>query len=506
VWTVYNPASPPVASTVKRIGYIYTTGTLPANGTAITGFQFDVITSGMPASGGSVYNLAQVFGTTYDDPANNIDPEDQVIYDESGDKNPNNFNDDSTPPAETDGSDPDGSAFDPTADTGESDPTTHATDDGTNTGSGPDGEDNEVNLNGEVTTTDGILNGPDGVPGAVGPNGVDDDFTNAVHDPSDATPEFTNTVANPADAASHIDNVTIEPISPTQAETAFNDPNNPDDQNIYGSIPTGTVVTIVYDPTPSNAGNGDTQTATYTFNGSIWVINAAHTPINIGTLDPGESVDYQVNVDFPTALAEGVSVDIPIIAFPNTGGFVTGTNAYNGESVDNITIDRVYGPFMTLLKEARILDENGAVVQNWTNSVPAAVEVEPGYVIEYRVTYTNTTEPATGGNVGLSAQDFTVYEDGDNSDDSGVAQGTNNWYTDQSGETPLTIHANGTDASDGTVNYYTEFTQDGVANDVFNGVGTLDPADDQVVEAYVNVVGTVAPGESGTMIIRRKVQ
>ncbi|MGB7413661.1 MAG: hypothetical protein WA902_05590 [Thermosynechococcaceae cyanobacterium] len=495
-WTTAAPAN----ATVKRIGFIYTGATaLPANGNAITGFRFNVVTSGLPAAGGSVYNLAQAFGKTYDDPANPNNPVDQIIYDESGDVNPNNF-ENSTPPTETNGGTPDGSDFDPTNDTGKANPTVHGTDDGSNTGVGPDGEDNQVVLTGESQVgNDNILNGPNGSPSAVGPTDDDDDYTNKAIDRDQlpaGTVVFTNTVANPATNTSRIDNVTLQPVSPLVAEAA--DESAATGQ--YGTaanIPNGTQTVISYDA--DGPGGNAPLTATYTWNGTTWTL-AAGTPINVGTLQPGQQVSYQATMSFPGTLpADGQVVPVAIIAFPDTG--VAG---YSGETVNNITLDRIYIGFMQVTKEARILSSTGAVKQDWAAS--PTVEAAPGDVIEYRISYVNTSPSLTGsGNVGLNALDFKVIEDGDNINDTGAALGTNNWYTNQVGQTPLTVHATGTSVSTGSVRYYDEFTKDAnTANDSL--IGTVDPATDSVVEAYVNEVGTVVPGGSGQMIIRRKVQ
>ena len=495
-WTT---TAPPNAA-VKRIGFVYTgAATLPANGTAITGFKFSVVTSGLPAVGGSVYNLAQAFGKTYDDPADPNNPVDQIIYDESGDVNPNNF-ENSTPPTETNGGTPDGSDFDPTNDTGIANPTVHGTDDGSNTGVGPDGEDNQVVLTGEALVgNDNILNGPNGSPSAVGPTDDDDDYTNKAIDRDQlpaGTVVFTNTVANPATNTSRIDNVTLQPVSPLVAEAA-DESAATGQYGIAANIPNGTQTVISYDA--DGPGGNPPVTATYTWDGTNWNL-AAGLPINVGTLQPGQQVNYQVTVSFPGTLpADASVVPVAIIAFPDTG--VAG---YSGETVNNLTLNRIYIGFMKVTKEVRILSSTGTVKQDWTAT--PTIEAAPGDVIEYRVSYVNTSPSLTGsGNVGLNAVDFKVIEDGDNSNDTGAALGTNNWHTDQVGQTPLTVHTTGTSVSTGSVRYYNEFTKDAdPVNDSL--IGTVDPATDSVVEAYVNEVGTVVPGGSGQMIIRRKVK
>ena len=201
-------------------------------------------------------------------------------------------------------------------------------------------------------------------------------------------------------------------------------------------------------------------------------------------------------MNFPgTAPEEGDVIPVAIIAFPDTG-----TAGYDAETVNNITIDNVYIGFMKLTKEARILDADGNLIEDWTET--PTIAAESGYVIEYRITYENTSSPLTGsGNQVLKAVDFKVIEDGDIFDQTTTA-GDNNWHSDSG--TPLTVHANGTSVSTGTVTYYDNYGEAPTTAD--SAIGTVDPADGASVEAYVNEVGEVVPGGSGTMIFRRTVQ
>ncbi|MFN5727032.1 MAG: hypothetical protein ACK48D_09955, partial [Pseudanabaena sp.] len=156
------------APTVVRVGYIFTGTLAPGFSTELVAnaFQFRVITVGLPpATGGVINNIAQVFGETVGDPTN------RVVYDESGDQNPNNF-EGAIPPA------PEGSLFTPngpTPDNGVPNPAVQDTDNNNNnTGTGPGGE---VNIF-PIVPTGGILNGPNNVPGAIGRTDNNDDFTN----------------------------------------------------------------------------------------------------------------------------------------------------------------------------------------------------------------------------------------------------------------------------------------------------------------------------------------
>lgn len=481
-------------STVKRVGYIYEnngTVALPASQTPLplpTGytlpapkFAITVVTSGLPLSGGTVSNIAQVFGQTQGDASG------KVVYDESGDANASNFDDFGNP----------GPAFDPTSDTGKADPTTQGVDgNGNNTGAGIKGEVIQTIINGTVApTTDSIFNGPNGFPTAVGPTDVNDDFTNAsTAVPAGAVPgvnidetqsaSFTNTVNNPAAATATLSNVTVQPIAPSQAETA----DGITTTGQYGtnsSIPLGTIVVI-----KDNA-IAPTKTATYTYaadptdlsNPAKYTFNlTSGTPVNFGGLAPNASVNYVVEVTLPTGTVTPLTaVAIPVIAFPDNDP--TNAPGYTGESTNNITLNRVYTGYVRLLKEARILDvDKTTPIQDWTSAPTLTSRVAPGQYIEYRITYQNISSPATGtGNVILNARNFTLIEDG---------TGANSWATN-------TLHQQSTTFSRGTVNYFTGSTL----------IANLDPIDGRDVTRYENVVSSpLAPNELGTFKFRRLVK
>ena len=81
-------SAPTTAST--RIGYI-ANGPLSGGTTTTghpTGLTFRVTAATVPAVGGTIANIAQVFGQTTAGP---ISPTNPLVYDESGDQNPNNY-------------------------------------------------------------------------------------------------------------------------------------------------------------------------------------------------------------------------------------------------------------------------------------------------------------------------------------------------------------------------------------------------------------------------------
>jgi hypothetical protein len=464
-WTTTAPGD---LTTVKRIGFISATTPL-AKGYVSPDLDFQVRTTGLPTSGGQVNNIAQAFGQTVGDPTN------EIVYDESGDNNANNFNDNQTPPDAT------GTNFDPAVDTGLANPTTQGTDPGNNTGVGPKGEATIVSIGNVTVGADQIYNGPNGAPNAVGPTDSNDDFTNKstpvpadVAGPFDPTAiTYTNTVNNPTGVT--LPQVTVQPIAPSQAESA--DGNSTTGQyGTNGSIPTGTRVTL----TSSGV------SAVYEYDGDSFELDTSisgNTHLNLGALTSGSSANYTVTVDLPAGVSPQTAVAIPIIAFPddNPGGVTAG---YTGELTNNVTVNRVYTGFMKLTKEARILNASGTVVQNWAQSI--STQVLPGQFIEYRVTYENiSTLPNGTGNVTLDANSFKVVEDGVFV--SGV--NPNNWAAD-------TIHQQNTTASKGTLTYF-----DGATT-----IGNSDPASGNTVSKYENNAGTIVPGETGSMQFRRKVK
>ncbi len=467
-WTTIAPTN---LNTVTRVGFV-NNGPIGATGAPINGLKFTVVTSGVAPTGGLVENIAQVFGQTFGDP----DPTPQIIYDESGDQNPNNFNDDDSLPDAGVGGDASGSEYTPGTDTGIAVSTVEGTDtNNDNTGTGEKGEVNVVLL---TPTTDDILNGTQDKPNAVGPTNDNDDFTNkstptpagtnpaTLFDPDAVT--FDNSLSNPA-AAGFIAATTVEPISPSKAVLAGGT------AGAYGAdndIPDGTEVTI------TNPANGDSAIYIYT-NADGFKIVSGNKPVNFGKVAAGSEVDYKVTVNLPAGTAQLKGVSIPLIAFPDDDP--NGTPGYTGETTNNITIDRLYTGFMSLLKEARILDKNGTdVVEDFT-STPAQ-KAAPGQFIEYRISYKNITESAAGaaGSVGLTANDFTIFEAG--------STANNNWAS-------VTTHQQNTVKTKGSVEYFSNNAS----------IGTTDPASGTVVDEYRNNVGAVAPSSTGAFTFRRMV-
>ncbi|MEE3717213.1 hypothetical protein V2H45_10685 [Tumidithrix elongata RA019] len=502
-WT----ATPPAPAAITRIGMVFTGNLAPGYTTVPTasGLTFTVVTSGLAPAGGTIANIAQVFGQTLGDPTN------RIIYDESGDQFPNNFINGTTPPTPqgslygpipTQGTAPN-PATDPTgAANGVANPAVHGTDNNNNnTGTEPaggvggtaasGGEDNVIT----ITTATNITNGPNGQAPGVGPTNNTDDFTNlstpiaaglnpgATIDPPAVV--FPNTFQNTG--AGNLDRVGLVPLPPNAANAA-----NPTGRQA-GDMPDGTTVRIQVPAVGANPA----QDVTYTYNAGVYT-QTAGAPVVLNGIAPNQTVNYTVTVDLPagtqqssdrfialgsnTNAGDRSGYSVPIVAFADNNN-----NGFDNDPISNTTIDRVYTGYMNLLKESRILQGTGPAVGGANGTFSTANKVAAqGNIIEYRLSYTNFSTPATAGSSGngtLNASNFVVNDDG--------TVAPNNW-------SGLTTHNFGTTATLGTLQF-------------FNGAAPIvggDPASGIAVTRYQNTVGTVVPAPnpatpSGTFTFRR---
>ena len=457
----------PTAGTT-RIGYI---ADGPISGYTTVGatnaMTFRVVTTGLttiPASGITIANTAQVFGQTTAGP---ISPTNPLVYDESGDQNPNNYESGSPslPPITIPGTSPNGVA----------NPSVNGTDTNTpgnnNTGTGPGGEDNVFTIN----PPGSILNGPEGAADAIGPNGNNTDFVNKSTGvppgigpngtiPTISEVTFTNTVQNPSTNLAQLDNVTLEPITAALAATstslATTDFELPSANN-GAPLPLGTTVTIAYPVgTPTNTATYQLLAGGFSLVSSTTGVtpDAAAKPVNIGTLGIGLSQNYNVTVTLPVGAVVTTGYSVPIVAYvdSNTANTTAGLNGFKSTNSDapfNIKIDRVYTGYLELLKLSRVVQGTGPAVvagdELFTGSITPK-NPAPGNILEYLLTYRNVSTPASGtSNVILNANDIVITEDG--------AAGTNNWAA-----TTLNVPSSATVALDGTI--------PGAATPTFNAV------------------------------------
>jgi hypothetical protein len=473
------------AAAVKRVGFVFnagSTGITNGDGVEVSGLKFQVTTSANANT--TIYNIAQVFGQTTPDadttPGNDTDP---LVYDESGDDRPNNY-DGPNDPGDNSNLTPTEFNTTPTeAEKGIPNPNQGVDDKGDNSGEGPGGEVNPLIIN---ITPPKILNGPEDVPTAVGPTDNNDDFTNKSVDILENTEpgstldpalvEFTNTVNNPGSTA--LTNVLLRPLPPVDPDLA--------------DLPDGTLVTIKLG---DNTGIYEYDRPTNTYN----LIDGD--AVSIPTLNPGVSLKYTVTVDLPTV---GLSTDdtdtepgfpVRIVSFvdvdPDGSGPLGPDGSYN-PAVDNgnVTIDRVYTGYLKLIKEARILDKDGNPVAGapgefTQDGTVLAPEAQPGNRIEYRISYKNISDASVGvavGNVLLNANKTVITEDGN-------ANG-NTWF----GPTKDPIYPG---------------NPVGSATKTSGTIVVTDTAGD--IEIYTNNVGSVTPSgttgpNDGNMTFQRQIK
>lgn len=496
-WTT---TAPPDISTVTRIGFINDPNVVitVAPGETVNGLSVQVkVKSSVVTTSLDVANIAQLFGQTSGVPTtdtNNDGTPDNLIYDESGDQNPSNF-DGSTPPGTDTNSDGIPDTNPPVADGYVNDITdlgTIGTDGGNNnTGTGTGGEVNLFTVAQPVASS--VETGPDGAPDAIGPTNNNDDFTNksslvpagtkpgTTIDP--AAVGFTNTVKNTGTDAGLL---TLTPKAPTTP----------------GDLPANTTVTITH----------DSKSATYIYDGAgTFTLQPGNLPITIANFDPNQVLNYGVDVNLPSGTPLSTDLTRPDKGFPvpieaaidlyttdtNEDGIKDSGNDGTNDAT-NTTIDRVYTGFLKLLKESRVLPGTGPAVLSGQDLFSIDPKTpSPGNILEYRITYTNISTPQAGtGNVILKANNVVITEDG--------TQNGNNWALDNDTNGAIdTSNIVGTakDSGASTINF---FSGNPATKASVDQTGTTVDTD---VTKYVNtVIGQVAPGEARNFSFQRQVE
>jgi hypothetical protein len=417
VWLSIGTGTVTVPTGATRVGFV-ADGPI-TKGTTTPDMLVTVELTNMPAAGGNVANIAQVFGST------NVNGVFKPVYDESGDNKPNNYSDNGTPAPV----DPITGA--PVVSTGVVDPLNPGVTDtnNNNTGTGDAGEPNVIAI--VPPGQAGILNGTSNTPGAVGPTGNNDDFTN-VSAPIPATVWVLdangNYVPSPIDPSAVPFSNTLQTAAGTPTGNVDLLPATP-----ATPLPTGTKVTISYGSTSK----------VYSFDGTkfVDVVNGvatttAATPLIVPNVVAGTKVNYGVDVDLPAGTPQLAGYSVPITAFVD----VNGDGLLGATEPQNQTIDRVYTGYLKLTKEAQITDANGGIVEAFT-AAPTK-KAQPGQSIEYKITYSNISEvaPANSGSVTLNAANIKVTEDGN--------AAPNNWA-------PITTHkvSSATDSNNGNISF-----------------------------------------------------
>jgi hypothetical protein len=475
----------------KRIGFVNdpSVSTTVPIGTIVTGLTFKVKTVNATGSGYTVDSMTQLFGTSaLGDPT-------AIVYDESGDQTPNNY--DGTTPLS-----PSTSTLTVAVTSGSANgiaTATYGIDAGNdNTGSGTAGEINEYVYNYTPAAPTSLLNGPIGVPTATGPDAIGTlstnyDFTNkssavgagiAPGGQIDPAPVgFFNTVKNTGTGSADI---SLLPELSTVAGAA--------------TLPTGTKVKI-YTTGASAQFAIYTVTATgFTFTSGSAGISATN-PVKLLGVAPSVTADYQVEIDLAgsTDLSTTTGKGFPVVINAFTGGTLsaTGDVGVTAPTSSNKTIDRVYTGFVKLLKETRILLGSGpAVAAADLNFSTTAKTPAKGNIIEYRITYSNISEKQIGsGNSILNAANLTIVEDGTTTLSTWGQDKDLNGVIDTSNV--LNSAAN-TDPS-AIVKFYNDISGQSLASDL-TGLTV-----NKYVTKYIDTLTTVlAPGNSGSFSFKRQ--
>lgn len=475
-------------STVTRVGFVNDPAVITsiAPGQTVSGFSITVKVKSTATSPLTVNNIAQLFGQTSGGTT--------LVYDESGDQNPSNYDGSTIPPGSTDTNNDGVPDTDPAVTDGYINDATDLGNTGTdsgnnNSGSGAGGEANTFTV--QTPLASNVFNGPEGTPDAIGPTSNNDDFTNkSSFVPPNQAPgstldppgvAFTNTVKN---SGTDPNNISLVPTKPT----------NPAD------LPVGTLVTITY----------GSESKSYIWNGNEFLYDVDRNPsttndqsaiddtseyITISNVAPGTNVNYGVEVNLPANTPLSTDIDrgfpVPITAFVDDG------TPGLGLEPQNTTIDRVYTGFLKLVKESRILPGTGPAVQGNDGTFSSdPKKPAPGNIIEYRITYKNISEAQAGtGNILLRADKVVITEDG--------TTGGNNWALDNDSDGKIdtsNIVGSARDSGAATINFY---NGNPATNSSIDQTGTTVNTD---VTKYVDTVtGNVAPGESRTFTFQRKV-
>jgi len=513
----------PAAGEITRVGWVYNAratslaadpgnGSIAPSAATVATFGFGVVTDGVPnipatATTASIYGISQIFGSTDDqtDGANGT-----VTYDESGDQNPNNYNDDGIGFVSESGQFgvADGSIatnIDP----------------GGNTGTGDGGEVNLVELNAIVLPTSDILNGPDSSADAVGNvfgGGTTDDnhdfqnlsvalnttqvITNATVDgEGDVTSAvdpgaviFTNTIEN--SSGDPLTDVILEPVASSVLG----------DTNARLELFDGATIIISY----TDGGTTSTAEYSYTEAGGFAPVNS-NPDITVPSIIAGASVNYTVSIDLPvntplsTNYLDGDSANANVGAFPvailayveegSTPGFQQAQ-----DTTSNYTVNQLYAGYLKLDKQATVFRLND--LEDPTSGYTATADgTDPiaGDRIEYKITFTNISESqgASGnGNVTLRVDEIFITEDGT----TGNATTANNWALDNNNDDVIdTLHVPSTAAIDVTGNTIT------TTNITYQNSGSVTTDADTELTLYEANIDQLDPQEDGTFTFTRKV-
>jgi hypothetical protein len=263
-----------------------------------------------------------------------------------------------------------------------------------------------------------VLNGPNGFPGATGPDTTTNtDYTALSYSNGGTILAAVNgaTVSVPGAAAA----ITI-------VNSLQNTGNKDDTYNLSAATGTGlTALPAGWTASFASAGQGAS--------GSCGAV-VAGTVITSVCVPSGATVNYRVLYTPPAGATT-------FNAFAGYGDAVTATST-NDVTKTNITIDEIFvGGFVKLTKTLEVAaGQPCATASVWTLG---AANVNPGECIRYTVTYLNVAPSGGTNDITLSASSFVLTEDGAVSGGAGPTVYTNNWAANTNGLFATPVDSNG---------------------------------------------------------------
>jgi hypothetical protein len=267
-------------------------------------------------------------------------------------------------------------------------------------------------------STNSVLNGPNGFPGAIGPDATTNTDYTAVSYTNGATLLSAvngSTVSVPGAAAA----ITI-------VNSVQNTGNKDDTYNLSAATGTGlTALPAGWTVTFQSAGQGAS--------GACSAVSAG-TVITSVCVPSGATQNYRV-IYTPPAGATTFN------AFAGYGDAVTATSN-NDNTKTNVTIDEIFvGGYVKLQKALGVA--SGQPCATATIFTPGAANVNPGDCIQFTVTYTNVA-PSGGTNcISLNAASFVITEDGSAAGGSGSTTYANTWFANTNGLFAAPVDSNG---------------------------------------------------------------
>jgi hypothetical protein len=303
-----------------------------------------------------------------------------------------------------------------------------------------------------------VLNGPNGFPGATGPDTTTNtDYTAVSYTNGGTILAAVNgaTVTVPAGAAA----ITI-------VNSVQNTGNKDDTYNLTAATGTGlTALPAGWTVSFQSAGQAASGSC-----GAV-VAGAAITSVCV----PSGSTGSYRTIYTPPAGATTFN------AYAGYGDAVTATST-NDATKTNVTIDELFaGGFVKLVKSLAVASGQPCAIA--TVFTPGAANVNPGDCVQYTIAYSNVAPSGGTNNVTLNATTFVITEDGAASGGTGPTVYSNNWAANSSG-----LYAAPVDSNGGTLGAYNP------------GPGAAGSS------RFTDTVGSLVAGASGNCTFKVQIQ